>query len=56
MTKTSQAQKEKKKCRHDWRIGAYIGCLDKGRVKRRGLYIFCYKCSKKIKAYYSKPI
>ena len=42
--------------RHDWRVGSFIGYLDTGKIKRRGLNIWCYKCSKKIKAYYNKPI
>lgn len=40
--------------RHDWRVGAYKGEIINGKVKKIGLWIWCFKCNKKILAYY-KP-
>jgi len=41
----------KKKCRHKWKIGAGIGGIVKKKIKKIGLYIFCEKCRKTIRAY-----
>lgn len=45
----------KKECkRHDWRVGSFIGYITPlGMFSKKGINIWCYKCGKKIKAYYS---
>lgn len=48
---------KKKQCRHDWRIGAGIGGFKRyknGKIKMKsfGLHIWCWKCGRKIHAYY----
>ena len=48
-----------KECkRHDWRVGSFIGDIkrtkktDKIYLYKKGINVWCYKCGKKIKAYY----
>jgi len=42
-----------KECkRHDWRVGSYIGYFIGKRIMKKGINVWCWKCGKRIKAYY----
>lgn len=46
---------KKQECkRHDWKVGSYIGGFKNKRIIKEGINIWCFKCGKKIKAYYIK--
>lgn len=37
-------------CKHRWRVGSFIGGLEKGKIIKKGINIWCEKCSEKIEA------
>ena len=38
--------------RHKWKVGAFIGRVEKKKIVKKGIHIWCWKCKKRIKAYY----
>ena len=42
-----------KSCKHSWKIGAGIGGIVKHKIEEVGLFIYCSKCRKFIKAYHN---
>ena len=53
MIKGQNKKQGKNECRHRWRVGSFIGYFIGNKIMKKGIYIWCEKCGKKLRAYYN---